>query len=184
MADHTVTIKSGCVPDPQTIGGPLNPIFTGDTVHFVNQAGVVCELRFSPPSPFGKPTINVPLSGTQDTITGVVRTRTSFPYTCSAQTPTASPAASATASLTTGGDPGDGIIIVDPPGTGGPGGSATIAPQTTAKRKATAKPKSKAAAKKKSSSSSKTRAKAKPKSKGKAKGKRKGKSKSRARKKH
>ena len=180
MADHTVTIQPGCVPDPQTVGGSSNPIFTGDTVHFVNLAGVPCELRFSPPSPFGNPTINVPSPGTASPkVTGVVHKQTDFPYTCTAQTVTVSPAApSGTASLSTGGDPGDGIIIVDPPGTGGPGATVTMAPKTTAKRKATTKPKSKAAGKKKSSSSSsKTRKKAKPKSKGKAKGKSKGKKK-------
>ena len=177
MADHTVTIKTGCVLDPQTIGGSPNPIFRGDTVNFVNQAGAPCTLRFSPPSPFGQPTIPVPLSGASPKVTGVVQSQTDFPYTCTPSTAALSPAASGTAALGTPTDSGDGIIIVDPPGGGGPAAVTTTAPKTTVKTKTAKKPKRKAASKTKKS---KARAKAKPKSKGKTKGK----SKARAKKKH
>ena len=182
MADHTVTIKTGCALDPQTIGGSSDPIFTGDVVTFANQAGVSCILRFSPPSPFGQPTINVSFPGTESRrVTGVVHSQTNFPYTCTPSTGALAPAAaSATSSLGTPADSGDGIIIVDPPGGGGPAAVATTAPKATAKGKAAKKPKRKAVSKTKSKSKSRGRAKAKPKTKAKTRGK----SKARPKKKH
>jgi len=148
MADHTVTIKTGCALDPQTCGGSPNPIFTGDVVNFVNQAGVPCILSFSPPSPFGNPTINVAFPGTESRrITGVVHSQTDFRYRCTASTGALSPAAaSATAPLAPT-DPGDGIIIVDPPGGGGPAATTTTAPKTTTTRSQQRNPNAKPRAK-------------------------------------
>jgi len=182
MADHTVTVKPGYALDPQTIGGPPNPIRKGDVVTFVNQEGDACMLLFTPPSPFGKPTIGPIANGASESpkVTGTVTHQQRFPYKCTpaittaGATPTASAATpSATSSLGTPQDPGDGIIIVDPPGGGQPAASATTTtPKPASISKATTKPKSKAAGKAKSSKSKpKAKSKSKPKSKAKSKAK-------------
>ena len=184
MADHTVTIRPGYVLEPPRIGGPPNKIYKGDVVHFDNHEGDACILNFGSSRPFGQPTIGPIANGSSASppVTVNVLTQQSFDYTCGPATATSavSGSPSSTSSVRAPSDPGEGVIIVDPPGGVTPSATVTT---TAAKPAAKSKPakKPKKAAGKAKSSKSKTRTKAKPKSKGKGKGKAKAKSKSKAR---
>lgn len=162
MADYTITITNQCTAEPSRIP-PTGGCKTSETVSFQKEPSGTAVVTFDipPGSPFSENPVNVPASDLPITARPSVTTTYTYKVT------------NCTNALSSAGDGGGGIIIVD--GTGpGPQGhpgkrtggkkAGAAKKSATAKRSAKAAGKSKPKAKgKKSGGAKKSSAKAKPK---------------------
>lgn len=161
MADYTITITNQCTAEPSRIP-PTGGCKTSETVSFQKEPSGTAVVTFDipPGSPFSENPVNVPASDLPITARPSVTTTYTYKVT------------NCTNALSSAGDGGGGIIIVDGTGPGPQGhpGKRTGGKKATAKKSATAKRSAKAAGKskpkakgKKSGGAKKGSAKAKPK---------------------